>query len=158
MPLGGSYAVEALTDSIEDEAGALMKKVDDMGGMVRAIEEGFVQKSIQQSSYQYQLDVEKKDRIVVGVNEFQAGEGIEVPLLKLDAEVERSQRERLDKVKEGRDSAVVEKCLGRLEDAARGSDNLVEPILEAVEAYATIGEISDTLRKVFGEYREQVVL
>jgi len=157
-PLGGSYAVEALTDEIEEEAKTLMKKVGDLGGMVKAIEQGFVQREIQNASYKYQLEVESKDRIVVGVNEFASEEDISVPLLRIDPEVERSQRARLDKVREGRDSAEVEKCLARLEDAARGTDNLVEPIIEAVQAYASIGEISDILRKVFGEYHEEVVV
>ena len=157
-PLGGSYAVETMTDRIEEEASALMDKVAEKGGMVRAIEQGFVQREIQDASYRYQLEIEKKDRIVVGVNEFTSGEEVKVPTLKIDPEVERSQRDRLEKVKKDRDAAKVEKCFKRLEDAARGTDSLVEPILEAVEAYATIGEISDTLRKVFGEYREQVTV
>ncbi len=158
-PLGGSYAIEELTDRIEEEAAALMKQVADLGGMVKAIEHGFVQREIQKASYQYQLEVEKKERVVVGVNDFVSGEDVEVPILRIDPEVERSQRERLDKVKEGRDAAEVERTLGRLEDAAKSTDdNLVEPIIDAVRAYATIGEISDTLRKVFGEYKEQVVV
>jgi len=157
-PLGGSYAIESLTYAMEEEAGKLMKKVDDLGGMVRAIEGGFVQREIQEASYRYQLEVEKCERVVVGVNKFRTDEEMPVPITRIDKDVEDAQIRRLDKVREGRDGARVEKTLSRLADAARGDDNLMEPVIEAVEAYATIGEITDTLRKIFGEYKEQVVL
>lgn len=157
-PLGGSYAVEYMTDEIEKAASALMDKIAQMGGMVKAIENGFVQREIQEASYRYQLEVESKERIVVGVNEFIAGEEPPIPILKIDPEVEKAQLERLRKVKAGRADDTVQKALKRLEDVARSSENLMPPIIECVEAYATIGEITDTLRKVFGEYHENVVL
>ena len=126
--------------------------------MVRAIEGGFVQREIQEASYRYQLEVEKEERIVVGVNKFRTEEEMPVPITRIDKAVEDAQIRRLDKLREERDGAKADKALARLADAARGKDNLMEPIVEAVEAYATIGEIADTLREVFGEYKEQVVL
>ena len=157
-PLGGSYAIENMTDRIESAANELMDKVENMGGMVRAIEEGFVQLEIQEAAYRYQMDVEDDERIVVGVNKFKAGEDPDVPRHRIDPEVERSQKSRLDKVREGRDASAVEKSLATLADAAKGDDNMIPVIIECVESYATLGEISDTLRKVFGEYRENLVL
>lgn len=157
-PLGGSYAVEAMTDNIEKAATELMGKVEKLGGMVQAIEGGFVQREIQEASYRYQLEIENKDRIVVGVNEYVAGEEAPIPLLRIDDQVDRSQKERLKKVKTGRDGAAVKKNLARLSDTAKSKDNIMPAIVECVESYCSLGEISDTLREVFGEYRENVVL
>jgi methylmalonyl-CoA mutase N-terminal domain/subunit len=152
--LGGSYLVEQLTDKIEEEAFNLMKKIDDMGGVIAAIEAGFIQRQIEDSAYEYQKQIETKERIVVGVNEFQSKESVKVPILKIDKEVEKRQVERLKEVKKNRDNAKVEKTLKNLEQAARSDENLMEYILEAVKEYATIGEICGVLREVFGEYRD----
>jgi len=152
--LGGSYLVEYLTDKIEEEAFSLIKKIDDMGGVISAIEAGFIQRQIEDSAYEYQKQIETKERIVVGVNEFQSKESVKVPILKIDKEVERRQIERVKKVREERDNSKVEASLKRLKDAAKGDENLMDPILEAVKEYATIGEICDVLREVFGEYRD----
>ena len=152
--LGGSYLVEYLTDKIEEEAFSLIQKIDDMGGVIPAIEAGFIQRQIEDSAYEYQKQIETKERIVVGVNEFQSKDTVKVPILKIDKEVERRQVERVKKVREQRDNSKVEACLKRLEDAAKGDENLMDPILEAVKQYATIGEICDVLRGVFGEYRD----
>ncbi len=151
-PLAGSYAIETLTDRIEKEAVEYIEKIDKMGGMVKAIEMGYIQQEIQDSAYRYQLEVEKKERIIVGVNAFQIDSSPPENLLKVDPEIERRQRERLRKLRENRDNGVVETSLKRLEDACRGNDNVMYPILEAVEAYATIGEICQVMRGVFGEY------
>ncbi len=152
--LGGSYLVEQLTDKIEEEAFSLMQKIDDMGGVIAAIEAGFIQRQIEDSAYEYQKQIETKDRIVVGVNEFQSKESVKVPILKIDKTVEQKQVDRVKKVREQRDNSKVEACLKRLEDAARGDENLMDPILDAVKEYATIGEICGVLREVFGEYRD----
>jgi len=152
--LGGSYLVEQLTDKIEEEAFNLMKKIDDMGGVIAAIEAGFIQRQIEDSAYEYQKQIETKERIVIGVNEFQSKESVKVPILKIDKEVEKRQVERLKEVKKNRDNAKVEKTLKNLEQAARSDENLMEYILEAVKEYATIGEICGVLREVFGEYRD----
>ena len=152
--LGGSYLVEQLTDKIEEEAFNLMKKIDDMGGVIAAIEAGFIQRQIEDSAYEYQKQIETKERIVIGVNEFQSKESVKVPILKIDKEVEKRQVERLKEVKKNRDNAKVEKTLKNLEQAARSDENLMEYILEAVKEYATIGEIYGVLREVFGEYRD----
>ncbi|RMG60047.1 MAG: methylmalonyl-CoA mutase [Deltaproteobacteria bacterium] len=151
-PLAGSYAIEALTEKIEKEASEYIEKIDRMGGMVKAIESGYVQQEIQDSAYRYQLEVERKERIVVGVNEFVTETPPPEGLLKVDPEIERKQRERIRRLKEERDNEKVRACLARLEEACRGDENVMYPILEAVEAYATVGEISDVMRKVFGEY------
>jgi methylmalonyl-CoA mutase N-terminal domain/subunit len=150
-PLGGSYAVESLTRRIEEGARAYIARVDELGGMVRAIEAGFVQREIQATAYAYQLEIEEKRRIVVGVNEF-VSEGAKVPILKVDSRVETEQVERLRGLRASRDASRWASALQRLESAARGADNLVPPILDAVRANATVGEISDVLRRVFGEY------
>jgi len=150
-PLAGSYAVESLTRRIEDGARAYIARIDAMGGMVSAIEQGFVQREIQSTAYAYQLDIEKKRRLVVGVNEF-ASDSPKVPVLKIDPRIETEQIERLRLFRASRDAAPWGAALGRLETAARAQDNLVPLILDAVRARATVGEISDVLRRVWGEY------
>jgi methylmalonyl-CoA mutase N-terminal domain/subunit len=150
-PLAGSYAIEALTRRIEEGARAYIARIDEMGGMVRAIEQGFVQREIQATAYAYQLDIEKKRRVVVGVNEYES-DSPKVPILKIDARVEKEQVERLRAFRAARDASVWSTALERLDAAARGADNLVPLILDAVRARATVGEISDVLRRVFGEY------
>jgi methylmalonyl-CoA mutase, N-terminal domain len=154
-PLGGSYAVEALTNEIEKKAMEYIEKIDVMGGAIKAIESGYVQGEIAQSAYQYQKEIEGKKRIIVGMNQFQIEEEPLKDILRIRPEVERCQKETLSKVKKERDNGRVRETLAVLKKAAQGTDNLVPPILEAVRAYAALGEISDTLREVFGEYRER---
>jgi methylmalonyl-CoA mutase N-terminal domain/subunit len=154
-PLGGSYAVEALTREIERKAIAYIEKIDAMGGAIKAIESGFIQGEIAESAYQYQKEIETKKRVVVGLNQFQAQDEPLRNILRVQPEAERYQKEKLSKVKRERNDPGVKETLALLKKAAQGTDNLVPPILEAVKVYATVGEISDTLREVFGEYRER---
>jgi methylmalonyl-CoA mutase, N-terminal domain len=154
-PLAGSYAVESLTDEIEKKAMEYIAKIDGMGGAVRAIESGFIQQEIADSAYQYQKEVESRKRIIVGVNQFQVEQQPLKDILRIQADVEIVQRARLAKTRKERDGRNVREALAVLKKAAQGSDNVVPPILDAVKVYATIGEISDTLREVFGEYRER---
>jgi len=157
-PLGGSFFIEALTDRLEGEADDYFRKIDDLGGVVAAIEKGFQQREIARASYRYQKEIEEKRKIVVGVNAFtDEDEPIEIPILKIDPETEEEQCRAVQKVREGRDNRKVEKCLKDLADAARGSDNLMPYILEATRSYATLGEMSQVLKSVFGEYTEKPV-
>ena len=158
-PLAGSFAIEAMTNEIEKRAMEYIEKIDAMGGMVRAIESGYVQREINESAYRYQLAVENKEEIVVGVNEFQIEEELPVDnILKVDPEVEEKQKERLRKLRERRDSSAVERALEKVKKAAKSGENLMPPIIEAVRVYATVGEISDALREVFGEYTEAPII
>ena len=157
-PVGGSYAIEHLTNEIETGAMAYIQKVDALGGMLRAIEAGFVQGEIQKAAYDYQRAVESREQIVVGVNEFVADAERAIPLLRINEEVERSQVARLQALRAKRDSGKTQSSLQELARRAGTNENLLPAILSAVEAYATVGEISDTLRRVFGEYQESVVL
>ena len=152
-PWAGSYVVEAMTKRIEDGAMEYIRRIDEMGGMVRAIEQGYVQREIQGTAYQYQLDIEQKRRVIVGVNEF-TSDSPEVPVMKIDPRIEREQVERLRAFKAGRDAVALARALEKVEAAARGTDNLLPFILEAVKASATVGEISEVLRKVWGEHIE----
>ncbi len=154
-PLGGSYAVEALTDEIEKRSMDYIDKIEAMGGAIKAIESGYIQGEIAESAYQYQKEIEAKKRIIVGLNQFQVEEGPLRDILRIKPEVEQYQKEKLARVKKDRDNARVKETLTVLKKAAQSRDNLVPPVLEAVKAYATLGEISDTLREVFGEYRER---
>ena len=153
-PLGGSEYVEKLTDEIERGAEAYIKRIDEMGGTLAAIENRFIQREIQNAAYQYQQGVERGDTIVVGQNKFQEKGGACVPTFKLDAEIEKRQVERVRQVRASRDQATCDARLHELESAARGADNLMPKIVAACEAMATVGEISDRLRRVFGEYRD----
>jgi methylmalonyl-CoA mutase, N-terminal domain len=158
-PLGGSYAVEQLTEEIETRAEAYLRRIDELGGMVEAIAEGFPQREIQDAAYREQQAVERGEQVVVGVNRFAQGEEhVETPRLRIDPQLERRQIERLAKFRKTRDGTDSARSLAALTGAARGRDNLVPFILDAVRAHATLGEIADALRDVFGEYREQVVL
>jgi methylmalonyl-CoA mutase N-terminal domain/subunit len=157
-PVGGAYAIEALTDEIEAHARAYIQKIDDLGGAVKAVEIGFLQNEIQQSAYRYQQEVEERSRLVVGVNAYTLDDEPEALRLRLDPTVERQQVERLHAVRAQRDPMAVKTTLARLEQAARGCDNLMPSIIAAVECYATLGEIADTLRGVFGEHQEHIVL
>ena len=153
-PLAGSYAVEKLTDEIEAKAAEYIEKIESMGGAIKAIEAGFMQNEILNSAYAYQRAIENKDLVIVGLNEFVTEEEPLRDILKIDPEVERYQREKLARIKEERDLNRVKRALEALREAAEGNGNIVPPVLDAVKAYATVGEISDTLRGVFGEYRE----
>ena len=157
-PVAGSYAIESLTNEIEKGAREYIEKVDAMEGMLRAIEAGFVQGEIQKAAYEFQRAVEKKEQIVVGVNDFIAEEDRNIPILRIDAEIERSQIARLNALRAKRDSTRAKLALAELQRRAATTENLLPAILAAVEAYATIGEISDALRRVFGEYQESVVI
>lgn len=152
-PLAGSYYIEDLTNRLEREAQAYIARIDAMGGATAAIERGFIQREIQEAAYRYQKQVEKGEKIVVGVNAFRQAEPPFEKILKVDPEVERVQRERLAALRARRDQRRVQKTLDNIRDAAKGTANLYEPILEAVRAYATVGEITGVLREVFGEYR-----
>ena len=157
-PVAGSYAVEALTGEIERGAEEYLEKIRAMGGMIRAIESGFVQNEIQRAAYDFQRAVEKKEQIVVGVNDFVTEDARQIPTLSIDAEIERSQVAHLQALRAGRDSSRTKAALAELDRRARCSENLLPAILASVEAYATVGEISDTLRGVYGEYQESVVI
>jgi methylmalonyl-CoA mutase N-terminal domain/subunit len=153
-PFAGSYLIERWTDDIVREVQEYLRKIDDLGGALKAIQAGFQQKEIQESAYRYQKETERKERVVVGVNQFQEKEERELPLLKIPPEVEADQKARTAAVRAKRNPAAVQARLGELKQAAQGGANLVPPILAAVKAYATIGEISNSLREVFGEYRD----
>ena len=157
-PVGGSYAIEKLTSEIEAAAQDYIAKIDAMGGMLRAIETGYVQQEIQKSAYEYQRAIERGEQVVVGVNRFQADQERPIPTLRIDPEIERSQIVRLQAVRARRDAAKSRAALDEIERRARGTENLMPAILAAVEASATVGEISDALRRAFGEYRESVVI
>jgi methylmalonyl-CoA mutase N-terminal domain/subunit len=153
-PLAGSYYLEALTREIFERADEYINKIDDMGGAVPAIEQGYIQREIQDSAYKYQLDIEKEERIVVGLNRFQVKEEKPTNLLRVDPTVREAQIERLKKLKSERNNKKVNKSLSDLKQAAQVDDNLMPYILDAVKAYATLGEICNVLREVFGEYQQ----
>ena len=157
-PVAGSYAIETLTNQIEEHAQVYLAKIDAMGGMIKAIEAGFVQSEIQRAAYDFQRSVETKDQIVVGVNDFVTSEERTIPTLHIDAEIERNQVQRLHALRARRDARRTAAALAELERCARSTENLLPAILAAVEANATVGEISDTLRHVYGEYHESVVI
>jgi methylmalonyl-CoA mutase N-terminal domain/subunit len=157
-PLAGSYAVEKLTSQVEEAAKEYMRKIDAMGGTLRAIESGYIQREIQQAAYDYQKSIESGERVVVAVNRYQDERGTPLPLLRIDPETERMQVERLGKLRARRDASRVQAALRQVEETARSEQNLMPAILEAVKTFATVGEISEALRKVFGEYQESVVI
>ncbi len=157
-PLAGSYVIEDLTNRIETQAREYLLKIEAMGGMLRAIESGFVQREIQQAAYEYQQSIERGECAVVGVNRHAEATGPSVPLLRIDPEIERAQVDRLVKFRARRDAARVAAALRQVDETARSERNLMPAILEAVKAHATVGEISDALRRVFGEYQEAVVI
>src|SRR5712672_3061227 len=157
-PVAGSYAIEQLTSEIEGGAKAYIEKIDSLGGMLLAIESGFVQTEIQKAAYEYQRAVETKEQVVVGVNDFVADEERGIPTLRIDAQIEREQIQRLQALRARRDANKTKTAMAELERRAATKENLLPAILGAVEAYATVGEISDTLRRAFGEYQESVVI
>jgi methylmalonyl-CoA mutase N-terminal domain/subunit len=157
-PLGGSYFVEALTLDMEKAALDYIRRIDEMGGMIPAIERSFPQAEIADASFHYQQQVESGEQIIVGVNAFTEQDESPLDLLQIDESVERRQRERVRKVRETRDPARVASALERLRQAALGEENTMPCILDAVRAYATVGEICDTFRQVFGSWQERTVL
>ena len=157
-PLAGSYYVEAKTDEIEADVLKHIKRIDELGGSLKAIEAGFFQKEIQKSAYEQQLAIEENERVVVGVNRFQVEEKASGDIQKVSESLRDEQIERLHQVKAKRDNKAVRRTLAKLRECAAGSGNLMMPILACVEVYASVGEISDVLREVWGEYREKVVL
>ena len=157
-PLAGSYYVESLTNQIEANALGYLEKIDAMGGMLKAIDRGYVQQEIQNAAYEYQRAVDHKEAIVVGVNSFALEQEKPIPLLQIDESLERKQVERLRALRAKRDQTKWQAAVKKVEDTARGTGNLMPVIVEAVEANATVGEISDAMRHVYGEYHETVVI
>jgi len=157
-PLAGSYAIEELTTEIEQRVVDYLDKIDAIGGTLHAIESGYIQREIQNSAYEYQKEIERNEAVVVGVNRFQNEEERPVKTLRVDPAIEKTQVERLHALRARRDAAAVETALRKLEEAAQGTENVLPRILDCVEAFATVGEISNRLRWVWGEYREAVTL
>jgi methylmalonyl-CoA mutase N-terminal domain/subunit len=157
-PLGGSYYIESLTDHIEEEALSYIKRIDEMGGAVEAIEKGFIQKEIQASAYRYQKEIESQERVVIGVNRFTHSGEQSIDLLKMDPATSQRQVERLKEVRLSRNQGKVAESMQDLRRAAHSDENLMPYILNAVKAYASLGEICGVLRDVFGEYQQQITL
>lgn len=152
-PLAGSYYVEALTNEVEAAAWQLIQKIDAMGGSVSAIEQGFIQDEIARSAYEYQRDIETGKKIIVGVNKFQVNDDAPVPVFRVDDSIRQLQIEKLEQLRRQRDPARCDTLLQMLNDKASGGENIMPAVIEAVENYCTLGEIADTLREVFGEYK-----
>ncbi len=152
-PLAGSYFVEALTQEVENAAWQLIEKIDAMGGSVSAIEEGFIQDEIARSAYEYQKQIETGEKIIVGVNKFQVRQEESIPVFKIDDSIRTIQSNKLQQLKSNRNPAKVDQCLQYLNDKATGGENIMPAVVEAVENKCTLGEIADTLREVFGEYK-----
>ena len=152
-PMGGSYMVENLTTELEQKASEYLSKIDDLGGAVAAIERGYQQREIQGAAYLYQREIETRDRIIVGVNQFTSGGEPPTDILKVNPDLEQKQKRAVAKVRAERDSAKASKALEKVEAAARDGSNVMPPIVDAVRAWCTLGEISDAMRKVFGEYK-----
>ena len=157
-PLGGSYFLERLTDQLEEEARQYLARIDALGGTLRAVEMGYIQKEIQESAYREQRQIEHKAKIVVGLNEYVMTEKVKTPIFRVDARIEEERRRALEDLRRRRDARAVERALAELDAAARQDVNLLPPILAAVKAYATIGEICRVLRQVFGEHQEVVTV
>src|SRR5690606_2182949 len=157
-PLGGSYFVESLTDQLEAKAVEYPEKIDAIGGADQAIASGYQQREIHNPAYKYQQAIETDEQIIVGVNQFKMADEQPPDLLKLDPALEQRQRQKVANVRSERNQEVAQKALRAVTSAARDGNNLMPPILDAVRAYATLGEISDAMREVFGEYRPAVTL
>ncbi len=153
-PLGGSYFVEALTTELEEGAQKYFEQIDSMGGMITAIEKGFPQKEIQEAAYQYQKAVESKEKVVVGVNEFALDHAPAIETLQVSPTLQEHQVQRLQKLRSRRNSVAVKRTLAELKESARSDQNLMPFLVDAVKEYATLGEICDTLKEVFGTYQE----
>ena len=157
-PLGGSYYVERLTNQIEEGIQEYLTKIDEMGGALEAIKKGYIQREIKRTAYNYQKAVDSGEQVVVGVNKFATEEKPELELLEIDESVEKKQVERLRKLRLDRDSEKVSRVLDEVRQVARSDENTMPVLIEAVKTYATVGEISDVMRDVFGEYREPSIL
>ncbi len=156
-PLAGAYCIEALTDQIEEEAVRYIDKIDEMGGAVASIEKGYMQREIVESAYRHQHEVENRERVVVGLNQFKAEEEMPIKTLRVDPAVEKRQVQQMQVLRRKRNSASVKDALGKLRRIAEKDENLMPPIIEAVKEYATLGEICDVLRQVYGEYRAPTI-
>jgi methylmalonyl-CoA mutase N-terminal domain/subunit len=154
-PLGGAYFIEALTNELEAEARELIERVDELGGAVAAVEQGFVQREIEDAAFRYSEQVESGERVIVGVNRYEEEEPEPIELLRIDPEAERRQLERTARVRADRDAAAAEAALAQVREAARGTDNLLPPLREALRARCTIGELCNVLRDEFGMYDAQ---
>ncbi|MCK4963927.1 MAG: methylmalonyl-CoA mutase, partial [Dehalococcoidia bacterium] len=152
-PLGGSFMVEALTNKMEEACYSYFDRIDSLGGVIHAIEKGFLQREIAEAAYRYQQEIDSRERIIVGLNDYVIDEPLTIPILQMDEEGEKRHLGRLNRVRRERSARDVAKRLGELKRAAQGTDNLMPCILEAVRSYATLGEICGVLREVFGEYR-----
>jgi methylmalonyl-CoA mutase N-terminal domain/subunit len=152
-PLGGSWAIETLTDELEKRASEYIARIDQMGGMVRAIEDGFPQREIEDAAYRAQRAIETGEQVIVGVNQFTQEEGPPADLLRVNPQLETDQKTRLAEMKKRRDGQAAAEACRAVEAAARSNENLIPVIRAAVRSYATVGEISDALRRVFGEHR-----
>ena len=157
-PLGGSFFTEALTKETEDEAYAYFNRIEDLGGVVPAIESGFFQREIAEASYRYQRETDTRERVIVGVNDYRTDEPLEIPILEMNPRGEEQQVERLRALRRERDGRQAARSLTALESACRGGENVMPPLLDAVNAYCTLGEICDVMRGVFGEYSESAVV
>jgi methylmalonyl-CoA mutase N-terminal domain/subunit len=157
-PLAGSYAIEELTSEVERRVVDYLDKIDALGGTLHAIETGYIQREIQNSAYEYQRAIETNDAIIVGMNQFQSDEESKVKTLRVDPAIEQEQIERLRAVRDARDAVATESALVRLEEAAQGTENVLPRILDCVDSFASVGEISNRLRTVWGEYREAVTV
>jgi methylmalonyl-CoA mutase N-terminal domain/subunit len=157
-PLGGSYFLESLTKKMEDEANKIFNEIDYMGGVIQALESGYFQKEIADSAYRYQKELERKEKIIVGVNEFvEEGSKIDIPILQISPEVEKKQREKLARLKSIRNNELVERCITKIAEAANSGSNIMPVLIEAAENYVTLGEMVEVLKQHFGTYEEAVV-
>lgn len=156
-PLGGSYFIEALTDEMEEETYKYFDRIEKLGGVVAAIKKGFFQREIADAAFQYQREIEENERVIVGVNDYVTEDMLEIPVLKIDPEVEKRQLRRLHRTRKRRNNTKLKQLLDNLRRAAEGTENLLPHILASVREYATVGEICDTLRDVFGEYQEPII-
>jgi methylmalonyl-CoA mutase N-terminal domain/subunit len=152
-PLGGSFFIETLTDQLEEEAWKYIDRIDAMGGAVQAIESGFMQNEIANSAYKYQQEIERKEKIIVGMNQFTTEEEIPINIFRVDDSIRSLQIEKLKQLKSARNASAVVTALEKLEGVARAGENVMPSVIEAVESYVTLGEIADALRKVFGEHK-----
>jgi methylmalonyl-CoA mutase N-terminal domain/subunit len=157
-PLAGSYFVEAMTNRMETAAYEYFRRIDALGGVIPAIEKGFFQREIAEAAYRYQIEIDRHQRVIIGINEYQEDEPVRIPLLEMDPAGYERQVARLEKTRRERDGLQVQATLQALGQAARGSDNTMPYILDCVRAYATLGEIMDVFREVFGEYREPTII
>jgi methylmalonyl-CoA mutase N-terminal domain/subunit len=152
-PLAGSYFIESLTNELEQKALALIQQIDEMGGAVSSIENGFMQNKIAESAYAYQKAIESKEKIIVGVNQFESTSTTNIPVFQIDESIRIQQIEKLKALKSSRDNTKVVACLAAVKNAAAGTDNLMPSVIDAIENYCTLGEIADVLRGIYGEYQ-----